>query len=207
LKSLFIRSIVRALTRSMVRIKNMATSNKQKDYQIDREIPATISMSRGRDKFSLTVNLDQDSIVDAAKQVISRKFKRHSAILDSPDKVKDFLVLQMALEEREVFACLFLDNKNRLISFEKLFFGSINQASINVREIIKRALLCNAACVIGTHNHPSGNSEPSAEDKVMTHLLYRALKISEIRLLDHFIVGGEQVFSMNEHGYFDDFNS
>jgi len=79
-------------------------------------------------------------------KVISNKFQLLLAILDNPDTVKDFLLLQMALEEREVFACLFLDNKNRLISFEKLFFGTINQATVNVREIIK--MLCSAMLLV-----------------------------------------------------------
>ena len=78
--------------------------------------------------------------------MISNKFQLLLAILDNPDTVKDFLLLQMALEEREVFACLFLDNKNRLISFEKLFFGTINQATVNVREIIK--MLCSAMLLV-----------------------------------------------------------
>jgi len=121
-------------------------------------------------------------------------------MLNKVDKVKDFLLLNMATFEREVFACLFLDNDHRLIHFEPLFYGSINSAHINPREVIKQALTYNAAAVIAAHNHPSGSCTPSLQDELITHTLQEALAISEIRLLDHFIVGSKEVLSMAERG-------
>lgn len=102
--------------------------------------PTTIRMNRRTGEFALTLSLDHQPIIDAAKHIISRRFKRHSVILTKPDTVKDFLLLNMAAFEREVFACLFLDNDHRLIHFEPLFYGSINSAHINPREVIKQAL-------------------------------------------------------------------
>jgi len=113
--------------------------------------PTTIHMNRRTGEFSLTLSLDHQSIIDAAKQIIARRFKRHSVMLNKVDKLKDFLLLNMATFEREVFACLFLDNDHRLIHFEPLFYGSINSAHINPREVIKQALAHNAAAMIVAH--------------------------------------------------------
>ena len=166
----------------------------------NRVIPSTLRMNRRTGEFSLTLSLDHQSVIDAAKHIIARQFKRNSVVLTKADKVKDFLLLNMATFEREVFACLFLDNNHRLIHFEPLFYGSINSAHINPREVIKQALAYNAAAVIAAHNHPSGSCTPSLQDELITHTLQEALAISEIRLLDHFIVGGKEVLSMAERG-------
>lgn len=162
-----------------------------------------IQRNRRNGKFSLNIELDQQSIIEAAKQAIGQQFKRHSSVLKDIDKVKDFLLLNLAPNEREVFACLFLDNRNRLICYEELFYGSVSHSQVDAREVIKRALACNAAGVIAAHNHPSGDCKPSEQDKIMTHLLSAALQFSGIKLVDHFVVGGKQVLSMKEKGLYD----
>jgi DNA repair protein RadC len=171
-----------------------------KNSKADKPIPTKIRINRRTGEFTVTLSLDHQSIIDAAKQIIARKFKRQSVRLTKPERVKDFLLLNMATFEREVFACLFLDNDHRLIHFEPLFYGSINSAHINPREVIKQALAHSAAAVIVAHNHPSGNCKPSRADELMTYTLQKALSVSEIRLLDHFIVGSKEVLSMAERG-------
>lgn len=179
------------------------TVNDAKKKSVPASIPATLRINRRSGEFSLTVSLDPQSVIDAAKQIIARQFKRHLAVFNKPAEVKDFLLLNLAPFEREVFACLFLDNHYRLIAFETLFYGSIRDTRIHFREIIKRALHLNAAALVVAHNHPSGSCQPSEEDIRMTYKLNEALCVADIELLDHFIVGGKAVLSMAEKGFFD----
>lgn len=163
----------------------------------------SIRLNRRSGDFLLTTQVDEQSIIDAAKLAIGRHFKRHSFILNDFDRIKDFLILNMAMFEREVFACLFLDNKHRLICFEPIFYGTVNHAQTDAREIIKQALACNATALIAVHNHPSGNPKPSQQDVLMTQALSVALDFSGIKLLDHFVVGSNKIISMQEKGLFD----
>jgi DNA repair protein RadC len=102
----------------------------------------------------------------------------------------------------EVFACLFLDNRHRIIKFIELFQGTINQAVVHPREVVKQALYYNAAAVILAHNHPSGDATPSHADIEITKRLKEALSLVEIKLLDHFVVGNQSAISFSEQGYF-----
>ncbi len=111
-----------------------------------------------------------------------------------------FLTAEFGGLEREVFACLFLDTRNRLLRFEKLFLGSVDRANVYPREIAKRALYCNAAAVIFAHNHPSGIAEPSVADIELTERLVNVLRELDVRVLDHLVVGAEQTVSMAERG-------
>ncbi|HDR1331069.1 TPA: DNA repair protein RadC, partial [Pasteurella multocida] len=109
--------------------------------------------------------------------------------------------LQATLEnkEREIFQVLFLDNQHRLIKQEEMFLGTINCTTIHPREIIKSALFCNAAALILAHNHPSGNPEPSASDKMVTTKIQAAAELVEIRILDHFVIGKGCYYSFAEN--------
>ena len=100
--------------------------------------------------------------------------------------------------EREVFMVIFLDNQNRLIRTEKMFFGTINQASVHPREVIKAALKCNAAAIIIAHNHPSGECTPSDADRHLTRRIELACDLVDIRFVDHIIVGKGDYFSFEE---------
>ncbi|NOX42705.1 MAG: hypothetical protein GXP19_03095, partial [Gammaproteobacteria bacterium] len=102
--------------------------------------------------------------------------------------------------EHEVFGCLYLDNRHSVIRFEALFRGTIDGASVHTREVVKQALKYNAAAVIFTHNHPSGIAEPSSADEALTRRLIDALKLVDIRVLDHIIVGNGCSFSFAERG-------
>ncbi|BBB31244.1 RadC family protein [Neptunomonas japonica] len=121
-------------------------------------------------------------------------------LMESPQAVRDYLVVQMRHHQQEVFACLFLDNKHRVIRFEPMFYGTIDAASVYPREVVKRALSLNAAAVILSHNHPSGVAEPSVADKQITKRLVDALQLVDIRVLDHMIVGDPDVISFAEQG-------
>ncbi|ROI58303.1 RadC family protein [Escherichia coli] len=111
-----------------------------------------------------------------------------------------WLILNMAGLEREEFRVLYLNNQNQLIAGETLFTGTINRTEVHPREVIKRALYHNAAAVVLAHNHPSGEVTPSKADRLITERLVQALGLVDIRVPDHLIVGGNQVFSFAEHG-------
>ena len=121
-------------------------------------------------------------------------------VFTSPDVTRDFLHLQLRDHPREVFACLFLDNRHRLIAYEELFFGTIDGAAIHPREVARRALELNAAAVLVAHNHPSGVAEPSEADRRITNRLQAALDLLDIRVLDHLVVGDTDVVSFAERG-------
>jgi len=121
-------------------------------------------------------------------------------VLTSPEATRAYLSAQLRGYSYEVFACLFLDNKHRIIELEELFRGTIDGASVYPREVAKRALHHNAAAVIFAHNHPSGIAEPSQADRHTTDKLRQALNLFEIRVLDHFIIGDGVPFLFAEHG-------
>jgi len=121
-------------------------------------------------------------------------------VLANPADTYRYLTAKLRAYEKEVFACLFLDNAHRVIVFEELFHGTITSATIHPREVIKQALRYNAAAVIFAHNHPSGNANPSDADKHITEQLKAALKLVEIRVLDHIIIGDGEITSFAEKG-------
>jgi DNA repair protein RadC len=120
--------------------------------------------------------------------------------LSSPRDSAAFLRAWLRPYPYEVFACVFLDNRHRVIAAEEMFRGTIDGASVHPREVVRRALAHNAAAVICAHNHPSGVSEPSAADVAITRRLADALALIDVRVLDHFVVGDEQPLSMAERG-------
>ncbi|WP_428353325.1 RadC family protein [Methyloprofundus sp.] len=121
-------------------------------------------------------------------------------VLTSPEATRAYLSNQLRHYPHEVFACLFLDNQHHILKFEELFRGTIDGASVYPREVVKKALEHNAAAVIFAHNHPSGISEPSQADKMITEKLKDALALLDIRVLDHFIIGDGSPYSFAEHG-------
>ena len=122
------------------------------------------------------------------------------AAFSSPTAVKEYLRAKLAGFEHEVFAVLFLDTQDRLIAYAEMFRGTIDSASVNPRELVKEALRLNAAAVIVSHNHPSGNSEPSGADKALTQRLKESLVLVDVRTLDHIIVAGGNITSFAERG-------
>lgn len=120
--------------------------------------------------------------------------------MTSAQAVKHFLKNELREYRQEIFACLFLDNHHRMITFEKLFYGTIDTATVHPRILIERTLYHNAAAIILAHNHPSGSAEPSLADREITKILFEALALIDVRLLDHFIIGDQQITSLSEEG-------
>ncbi|OZB36078.1 MAG: hypothetical protein B7X35_04090 [Halothiobacillus sp. 14-56-357] len=121
------------------------------------------------------------------------------AVIDNPEATRRFLQAQLRDAAQEVFAVLFLDQRHRVLAFERLFFGTINQSAVHPREVVKAVLRHNAAAVILAHNHPSGVAEPSSADREITLRLRDALNLIDVRVLDHMIVG-DRCTSMAELG-------
>lgn len=139
------------------------------------------------------------AVMELARRHLGEQLSREH-IFSSPDLVGQFLLSQLRDCHQEIFAALFLDAQHRLIAWEKLFFGTIDSASIHPREVVKQALHHNAAAIIFSHNHPSGVAEPSESDQLMTQRLKDALMLVDIRVLDHVIVGSGYTVSMAERG-------
>ncbi|MBS7326317.1 MAG: DNA repair protein RadC [Thiopseudomonas sp.] len=140
------------------------------------------------------------AVLEMGRRHLEATIKRDSA-LESPQAVRNFLKAQLRHQLHEVFACLFLDTKHRVLAFEPLFYGTIDGASVYPRQVVKRALAHNAAALILSHNHPSGVSEPSQADRLLTERLKEALALIDVRILDHFIVGDGEPLSMVEYGW------
>jgi DNA repair protein RadC len=126
---------------------------------------------------------------------------RHKSVLENPQAVREYLKSMLRHESHEVFGCLFLDSRHQVLTFEKLFRGSIDYTTVHPRQVVKRALAHNAAALILCHNHPSGNPDPSQADRVLTKRLQKALELIDVRVLDHFIIGDGDPLSMAEHGW------
>ena len=146
------------------------------------------------------MNHSDEQIIAQALEILARNLRQSTDVMASPQNVKRFLTLRLAREEREVFGVLWLNTKNELILAEDLFFGTLTQAAVYPREVVKRALAVNAASMICYHNHPSGKPEPSDADKILTSTLRTALQLVDVRVLDHVIVGGTQPHSFAENG-------
>lgn len=119
---------------------------------------------------------------------------------DNQELVRSYLLSNFPNKKNEIFACLLLDNNHKLISFEKLFSGTINQSQVYPRVVMQTCLKHNAAAIIFAHNHPSGSLQPSNSDQNITRKLINVLELIDIRVLDHFIVGTNDVYSMAQNG-------
>ncbi len=139
------------------------------------------------------------AVLEMARRHLGEALARGEA-LQQPAQVREYLQARLRDYPHEVFACLFLDNRHRMIACEELFRGTVDGASVHPREVVKRALALNAAAVILAHNHPSGISEPSRADRGITQRLVQALGLVDIRVLDHFIIGDGPAYSFAEHG-------
>ena len=142
---------------------------------------------------------EQSSVIRLALAVLEARH-RPGEPLASPGDTRAYLRLLLGERKCEVFGCLFLDNRHRVRGVEELFQGTIDGASVHARVVVQRALEVNAAAVLFFHNHPSGVAEPSRADEAITRRLRDALALVDIRVLDHFIVTGEQSLSFAERG-------
>ena len=138
------------------------------------------------------------AVLEMSRRTLGEELKCGNA-MNSPKLVRDFLRLNLDNKQHEVFIGIFLDASNHTIATEELFSGTLTQASVYPREVVKRALHHNAAAIIFAHNHPSGTTEPSQADKTLTQLLKQALALVDVKVLDHFIVGQGTTLSFSEH--------
>jgi DNA repair protein RadC len=143
------------------------------------------------------------AMLQAALEISRRVMQeplREAPTLATPEATRKFLLAQLRDRPHEVFCCIFLDNRHRMLGFEEIFRGTIDGANVYSREIVRQTLLYNAASILVAHNHPSGSIEPSPADERVTRRLREALSLIEVRLLDHFVVGEGKCYSFSEHG-------
>ena len=139
------------------------------------------------------------AIFEMSQRALSEQLQQRD-VFTSPQAVRDYLVLKLGGLTREVFLVLFLDTQNRLLASEEMFSGSLSETSVYPREVLKRALHHNAASVIFAHNHPSGIAQQSQADELLTKQLRQALVLVDVRVLDHFIVAGNNTLSFSQKG-------
>jgi DNA repair protein RadC len=140
-----------------------------------------------------------EAAIELARRSIEGGLEERS-LLTSPGAVRDYLRIALGRLPHEVFMCIWLDAQHRALGCEELFRGTLTQTSVYPREIVKAGLRANAAAVIFAHNHPSGAAQPSRADELLTRNLKDALALVEIKVLDHFVVAGNQTLSFAERG-------
>ena len=151
------------------------------------------------DTYFIKKPLSFDDIIKLAKEVLAETIN-HAQEITSPELMRDYLALQLACHERELFGVAFLNTKYRPIAFEILSYGTLSEAKIYPREVIKRTIANNAAAIILVHNHPSSCVKPSYSDICITRKIKNALSLIDVSLVDHFIVGNGQSCSLSERG-------
>jgi len=145
----------------------------------------------------------QDRLVQTAIKCLEKRLWATGDEINNTELAVNYFKCQLLAEESEVFAVMFLDNKNHELHFEKLFRGTINCCTVHPRVVVKKALFFNAAAVIVGHNHLSGLAEPSQADIVITKKLENTLDLIDVKLLDHIIVAGTEYVSFKKSGYLD----
>ncbi|MGH8415149.1 MAG: RadC family protein, partial [Gammaproteobacteria bacterium] len=139
------------------------------------------------------------AVLEMARRHLGETLQRGEPLTD-PAATRQYLITRLRDLPQEVFCCLYLDNRHRVIAFEELFHGTLDGASVHPREVLRKALGHNAAAIIFAHNHPSGVAEPSDADRRLTQRLKEALALVDIRVLDHFVVGDGKAVSFAERG-------
>lgn len=141
-----------------------------------------------------------DEVIAKALSIIKRRLTKPGEVMSSPLLIKNYLIIELAELEHEVFVAIFLDAQHRVLEYREMFRGTLTQTSVYPREVVKEALRINAGAVIFAHNHPSGVAEPSRADEALTKTLKDALALVEVKVLDHIIVGGTTAVSFAERG-------
>ena len=143
---------------------------------------------------------ESHDVIRQAQVLISRSFRPGAPVLSRPKQIRDFLRLRLGSLDHEVFCCIYLDTRRRLIAFEELFRGTVDCAQVHPRDVLRQALRHNATAVIFAHNHPSGALEPSPADDFITRRLKDLLVLMDVVVLDHIIVGECGCYSFAEAG-------
>jgi DNA repair protein RadC len=156
--------------------------------------------TRAFDAQAASLTPREQATIRRARRLLERQLRNPGEAINSPASVTDYLLLRLALKPHEVFCVLTLDNRHRVLDFQEMFRGTIDNTTVYPREIVKEVLRVNAAAVILAHNHPSGIPEPSDADRLITRRVRDALELVDVRLLDHFIVGGTKAVSLASRG-------
>ena len=143
---------------------------------------------------------NEDWIVQQAIVLLERRVFKAGPRLERPAAVRDYLRLKLVAEPNEIFVVVFMNSMHDVLAVEPMFHGSINATSVYPRVVLQRALQLNAAAVIFAHQHPSGTTEPSNADRVLTEQLKTALALIDVRVLDHFVIGQGAPYSFAESG-------
>ena len=143
--------------------------------------------------------MTQDQTIKRALRILDTRMRNTSA-LSSPSSVRDYLRILLHDRGHEVFVVVFMDAQHRVIASEELFRGTLTQTSVYPREVVKAALAHNAASIVFAHNHPSGVTEPSRADELLTQALKQALALVDVKVLDHFVIAGSGSVSFAERG-------
>ena len=157
----------------------------------DRQIRAQGVGPAKRARIAAALELARRSLAEQLQQLPA---------LGNPRDSGDYLRARLRHLPYEVFGCLYLDNRHRVLAFEELFRGTVDGASVHPREVVRACLQHNACAVIFAHNHPSGVAEPSAADRTITHELRDALRLVGVRVLDHLVIGSDEPVSMAARG-------
>jgi DNA repair protein RadC len=143
--------------------------------------------------------VDADEVLQAAQEVLLGRV-RGGDVLASPQAVRDFLRVKLGTLAHEMFAVVHLDSQNRVIDYVEMFRGTVSQTSVYPREVVRESMMRNSAALLLVHNHPSGSTQPSKADEMLTQTLKTALALVDVRVLDHLIVAGNDILSMAERG-------
>src|SRR5437868_11196255 len=141
----------------------------------------------------------EDRLIRRSLEILASRL-RDGPLLTSPGAVRDYLRVLLGERDHEVFVVIFLDAQHRILKCEEMFRGSLTQTSVYPREVVRAALLANAAALIFAHNHPSGVAQPSQSDELLTRNLKEALALIEVKVLDHFVVAGAHAISFADRG-------
>jgi len=144
--------------------------------------------------------MSEDAIIALALEILQARLRHPGEVVDSPASARHYLQLTHGTQPYESFVCVMLDTQLRVIEFNEMFRGTIDQTSVYPREVVKAALAANAAAVILSHNHPSGVAEPSMADRQLTKTIKDALGTVNIPVLDHIIVAGASTMSFSDRG-------
>jgi DNA repair protein RadC len=163
--------------------------------------PTTQTRLNGEAHPKAGVQSNDDAIIARALKILEFRARyAEDVAISSPNAARDYCRLKLGNRPHEVFAVLWLDAQNRLIEYEELFTGTLTQTSVYPREVVKAAMIHNAAGVILTHNHPSGVAEPSQADQMLTTTLKQALTLVDVKVLDHLVVSSAGTTSFAERG-------
>jgi len=138
--------------------------------------------------------------LEMSKRYLAEQLVQQDHALSSSKATRDYLISELRHETREVFAVIFLDSQHQILKFERLFWGTLDAAAVYPRVVVEQAIKHQAAAVILSHNHPSGNAQASVADEHITKKLEQALQLIDVKVLDHIIVAGNQCYSFAEHG-------